>query len=531
MPTIRSVPSPYATIAEAHAAAVDGDTILLAPGDHAQFLAGTKRVHIKGNTTDPINNPCRILCGTSFEAYSLKWTHPPNAVGDWWIEGVTLQQRGSNVNCSIIINGGNWPVELTARLNRCVFDQTLSTFVMAGWDGAVPVSLRITQCTLTCPTISPLTAYIPALAGNKVLIAGCKLKVAPPTFYTNIGTSPTSQWALYTIDVVTSDTAGYGAGYGEWYSNQWQRSGTVRYVHPTLGPYTTPQAAHDAATAGDTLVISAGTYGFLNMTKPVNVVGEQQPSGACPTTTLDDTTTFNYGALIINIPTNGWGAVTSIYIEGLVLAARRDSSYSPYWHALVVGAVPTGKIIVVSRCRLLGNYGLSFFPGQRSETEFRNCSFENLFAPIEWIALSGTSGIPATGTVVRLFLCYRDKDWDAAVQAGLTTFYNDSVKVATPNYGCAYGSWLAGAWQPGSYSIPCKVRVRTGDSPSGTKFRLYKESAGLMEVTPWAIANADSVTGEAVFNWLPTTERYWVQMIPPPGYRPTLDGPYIPVAT
>ena len=41
----------------------------------------------------------------------------------------------------------------------------------------------------------------------------------------------------------------------------------------------------------------------------------------------------------------------------------------------------------------------------------------------------------------------------------------------------------------------------------------------------------DPVTGAWTFNYLPTDQRYWVQTIPPQGYKPRLDGPYIPVAS
>lgn len=114
MASIRRVPEVYPTIAAAMAEAAEGDTILLKPSATAYAIGATypKRVHLVGDTTDTVNNPC-IVRPTGLGYGTNQWT--PAGVGDVWWEGIKMLPSASQrVGLGKLANG-KW------RFSHCWF--------------------------------------------------------------------------------------------------------------------------------------------------------------------------------------------------------------------------------------------------------------------------------------------------------------------------------------------------------------------------------------------------------------------------
>jgi hypothetical protein len=95
MASIRRVPEVYPTIAAAMAEAAEGDTILLKPSATAYAIGPSypRRVHIVGDTTDTVGNPC-IVRPSGLNYGNNPWS--PSGNGDVWWEGIKMLPASSN---------------------------------------------------------------------------------------------------------------------------------------------------------------------------------------------------------------------------------------------------------------------------------------------------------------------------------------------------------------------------------------------------------------------------------------------------
>ena len=217
MATIRFVPSAYPTIQAAHDASVEGDTVVVSPGDYGP-ATWTKRVHLKGDTTDVAAHPVRIVT-TNGSVYPITFKMP-TGVGDLWMEGMTF--AGASTGQTYVYQ---WPATLTWRLNRCV----LPAGCYLGYFGAV-TAMKLRCTNLTSPAqYGNVILYLGSSTAHDIEIRGALLGGAP---YWPYGGSPTT-WANYVEDYRTVPTEGYGPAYGTWYAEQWMGrqyalGGTVR---------------------------------------------------------------------------------------------------------------------------------------------------------------------------------------------------------------------------------------------------------------------------------------------------------------
>jgi hypothetical protein len=299
---------------------------------------------------------------------------------------------------------------------------------------------------------------------------------------------------------------------------------TIRKV-PEI--YPTIQAAHDAAAAGDTVLISPGTYAPVKMTKPIHLIGDTLDPVGNPVQIGNGTNTPGLACtgIYINIPAQS--VATDMLVEGIKFANSSNSGWntiqvSPSW--------PTKLRMRINRCLFShADYGACIFAGNSSSTgsvELRveYCTVTNLRNGI------GTwwSGPSLAGNMVDVLRTQTVKSLVIPNTSGWASALCDQVLVATANYGANYGQFLRPQYEGVAYTIPGQIVLPDGIDRSTTRVRLYREIGGQIEVLPWVLTVPDPVTGEWVFRYLPTDQRFWVQTVPPQGYRPRIDGPYVP---
>lgn len=309
--------------------------------------------------------------------------------------------------------------------------------------------------------------------------------------------------------------------------------GTVRYVHPTQGPYFTVQAAHDAAAAGDTVLVSPAhtSTTALNWTKRVHLKGDTQAPDSTP-------------VVVGGIDLEGLkplGSAATVFFEGLTIAATA-STWSGIYHPLVIGfrGSPSdwanGPELIFNRCRFgYAPYGLSGWYGVKNgRFHFRNCDFnyqhvstqgylwqnfcpsdgksDQAFRTMNIVNCRiGPNAVPLPGT---------EEYWAA--------IYLDAVVNATPGYGAGYGQWYAEQFQGQAYRAYGQIILPQGVDRSTARVRLYRVVNGEIDLIPWLVFVPDPVTGNWEHQYLPTDQVYWAATIPPAGYRPQWDGPFIP---
>lgn len=227
MPTIRRVPELYPTIAAAMSAAVAGDTILLKPSATPYAIGGTypKVVHIKGDTTDPVGNPC-IIQPTGLGYGTNQWL--PVGAGDIWWEGIkmlpsTYQRVGLNK-----LTSGKW------RFSRCYFARSgvewhfsFDTFISP----APTADAWFYQCQFEGRAADG-TEFIDGWSG-RIEAWNCYLPNRP---WNGARNTP----VISADNSVSVPTAGYGPAYGDWMAPQWMGAAYAIGGKLRLGPGVDP---------------------------------------------------------------------------------------------------------------------------------------------------------------------------------------------------------------------------------------------------------------------------------------------------
>lgn len=297
---------------------------------------------------------------------------------------------------------------------------------------------------------------------------------------------------------------------------------TVRYVDPVNGPYLTIQAAHDAANEGDTILIAPGLYtaadSLLTLTKRIHIKGNAtDPSQVVLSSATGPAIRLNYPLL------------HAMWIEGVTLQVQNWGSVF-YASIMVVSSMAEAGLLHVNRCRLvhpappLGSIFYITSTNVACRARLEQCaivgspktySYSNAASRLEIIACTSPS------SMVNAPIAYPPgvlgpNDWVIGPLAG---------------YGADYGAWFYEQWMGDAFAIPGQVILPPGHDRSQSDIRLFRESAvGKIEIYPWMQRTPDPVSGEYSFDYLPTDHRYWVQTVPPPGFQPRIDGPYVPQA-
>jgi hypothetical protein len=288
---------------------------------------------------------------------------------------------------------------------------------------------------------------------------------------------------------------------------------TIRQV-PSA--YPTIQAAHDAATEGDTIVIAPGTYAPLIMNRRVHLKGDTTDIVAAPVRIVTSNGSV-YPILMQNMPANLTG---DLWMEGITFdGASSGQMYAYSWSS--------GLHWHINRCSIPANHYLGYFGGVRKV----------------WLTISNLTATAAYGGAI-LYLSQRTDHRINILAARLGSapvwpgggdpatwaeYLADYKTVDTPGYGAAYGTWYAEQWMGRQYALGGTVRPRGADAASQWQALIYRERiGGGMESTAWAQATPDPITGRVRVGYLPTDRRYYVAMIGPAGYPPSLQGPYDP---
>jgi hypothetical protein len=211
METTRRVPEVYATPQAAHDAAAPGDTIELAHGVVHPPVILTKRVHIRGDTSDPAGEPCTIR-GLSPITYT-----GGGAAGDVWVEGVTFEPQQQNQ----AISASAWAPAGVLRLNRC----RLLGSTGWGWWVQVPTGaarVRMTHCSAPNGSNTNRAVYVPQTGAHEVEILAYEAPAEPQVWRWTTPRVDPNTMAVHVIDWAAVGSAGYGAAHGEFFGAQWQ---------------------------------------------------------------------------------------------------------------------------------------------------------------------------------------------------------------------------------------------------------------------------------------------------------------------
>lgn len=292
---------------------------------------------------------------------------------------------------------------------------------------------------------------------------------------------------------------------------------TVRYVHPTLGPYITAQAAHDAADPGDTILLARGafTHTPLYVTKRVHVRGDtEDPINQPVTIAGPNASTY---PITFYLP-SGSG---ELFIEGVTFGSNTTGST----YNAGPGAFAAGLRLRVNRCVVPGNRYLGYWFGNYAVSAI----IENLTSRSAYLGniLYLTSRTDHQITLDKADLTVAPA-WGGANANDFAIYSQDYVTTPTAGYGAGYGEWYWPQYQGAAMGINGQIILPTGVDRSATQVRLYRAPGGVIENAPWAIRTPHPVNGEWRFDYLPTTHTYWVMTLPPSGYAPRLDGPFIP---
>lgn len=299
---------------------------------------------------------------------------------------------------------------------------------------------------------------------------------------------------------------------------------TVRQV-PSA--YPTIQAAHDAAVEGDTIVVAPGSYAGVNLSKRVHLKGETTDSA-----TVIVQATATVPAIFIALP--GAGTVGDLWIEGVTLK-RASDSYVPLFKATVTPALR----VRINRCRFDHAGGIAYPLSVNYATTspwwlaLSSCHILGWAQDVAMALVAANASNVLTMT--ECLLAGAPTFWAVppggrlALPPAWATYQVDYRTAATPGYGPAYGTWYAEQWMGRQYALGGIVRPRGVDAASQWQCLIYRERlGGGMEATAWAQATPDPITGLVRVGYLPTDRRYYVAMIGPQGYPPSLHGPYDP---
>ncbi|WP_295451875.1 hypothetical protein [uncultured Thiodictyon sp.] len=282
----------------------------------------------------------------------------------------------------------------------------------------------------------------------------------------------------------------------------------VAQVRAVPSPYATITAAIAAASPGDTILISPLAGGAVHagaaVTKQVRFKAlTEDPIG-------NPVRVYSLGGSSSGMQLDGSGVML---LEGLTFS---DSAFSTGVNWL------TWKF---NRCVFTGG-PLGYGSQASSRLLISNCT--NTYAGSRTFWLNGYDG-----------WSLQVSKWRGANAISIYTggqapspLSIDAVTTETVGYGAGFGSWLCntgtGEWDLRAYQVYGQVILPAGVDRSTTQIRLYKEAGGVIETAPWATGTPNAVTGEWSWPYLPTTYRYWVQTVPPAGFTPQIDGPFVP---
>lgn len=276
-------------------------------------------------------------------------------------------------------------------------------------------------------------------------------------------------------------------------------------------PYPTPQAAHDAAQIGDTIVIAPGSHPGVRLTKAVHIVGDTMDPCARGVV-LGVFPGGSYSSISLAIPSTNWGTLSTVLIEAV----------TPDWNGTnfaVEAAHDATKTVLVNRCNLTTATGADrLVDGNSADLGMRLLQCTR--------TVSGRVQQLSAPSRIEHFGCQL---LTAPVNEGWALFVDDSVRTPTTGYGCAYGEMLRAQFMGEPLRLWGQIVLPTGEDRSAARVRIYRSVNGQPERVPWVEVTPNPVTGGWDVPYLPTSYTYWVQRIMPTGYAHRIDGPYQPI--
>lgn len=277
-------------------------------------------------------------------------------------------------------------------------------------------------------------------------------------------------------------------------------------------PYPTVQAAHDAASIGDAIIIAPGTYSAgVRLTKAVHLIGDTTDPCARPIV-LGKSPTTVYGSISLAIPSTAWGDLNAVLIEAITPDYGGNNFY-------LESTQDATRTVLVNRCNLTTATGANrIVDGNGADLGMRLLQCTRTVAG-RVQQLSAPSRIEHFGCQLLT----------APVNEGWAYFYDDSVRSATAGYGCGYGDLLRSQYVGQAMRLWGQIILPPGIDRSLARVKVFRDVSGAPESTAWATATPDPVTGEWDLPYMPTDHTYWVQRIMPSGYAHRIDGPYQPI--
>jgi hypothetical protein len=276
----------------------------------------------------------------------------------------------------------------------------------------------------------------------------------------------------------------------------------VPEVYPTI------QAAHDAAAAGDTILIAPGTYPITSFSnKLVHIKGDADDPLSVVLTTSNN---FSLG----------YTGAEPQWVEGV----RINLGYSD--ELVVAGTHVLNRV----------DFGGAPFTGitaSNAGVSLRMLNCNNQGRPVSYMFQGwfGAGSIEVIKSRLRTDILSTQLHWFAVA---------DYVTTPTEGYGPAYGEWYAPQFEGRAYGFGNTLLLADGQHDRA-QILLYRvlddggpDSPAALERYAWLTTRPDPVTGYWEFRYLPTLradgspQRYAYTIWTPEGYGPQTHGRYLP---
>lgn len=302
---------------------------------------------------------------------------------------------------------------------------------------------------------------------------------------------------------------------------------TVRHV-PVY--YPTIQVAHDAANPGDTILIDPGVYSDQSqgLTKRVHLIGNTPDPGVSGSVVIQSTGA-NPAIMWLSSPGPG-----DLLIEGVQIYKGKPP--------LLIPGPANGLRLHINRCRFFnsstaGAGSICFGHSSPLFLRITNCDTHCWWYTGAWTWQLG-GGAENDVRISGIERYYNESPFplnlvtspasDPYEWAGF--FYDVKAEEAGAGYGWEQGELLRTSFMTDGYVLwgVAGENLPPEFDRSQIELRVLRQhSSGTIERNPWAVLHPNPITGEFSVQNLPTDHTYWVEGILE-GYRPQIDGPFVP---
>ena len=371
----------YATLADAFAAAQNGDEVeILVAGTYALSTSG-KDITVTGNVDGVVfdNIGAKNMGGANVTFNNVTFDYYPN------VNYTGLQHSGNLVYNNCTFNGQVFLYGTSETFNNCTFNQNSADAYNVWTYGAKEVAFN--GCTFNSAGKSVLIYHESASVSNNVTVANCTFNASQAVEGKAAIEMDSSLSGAINLTITDTTATGFGngnvSGNSLWNNkkgNNTDANNDITVVVDdvtVLAPvtfvakignvgYTSIADAIAAAKAGDVVTVFAGTYAMPSMKAGITIVGEGDVMfEGTLTGTLENLT-------LKNIHIKGGNAQRWAYAKGdLVFENVTFEATSVY--ALHFDGITEGATLTYTDCTIIGWAAMS---GSPASATFEGCTFK-----------------------------------------------------------------------------------------------------------------------------------------------------------